>query len=339
MLFDSRLSMSPENVNNFASGTPVIEADSKPLHSSADILKLLETTVETMSNTNIDENLACPFWKHNPLRYKLVNNACTDGIGFKDIGKLMEHMRRVHSGRFGCPKCRKRFTKCKIEDVDREKAKHNCCSAERDETSKDHEPEWMDKDQEAKFQRLNFQRDKGPPQECWNKICEALFGRDSVNQITGHNHAPGYHVSLCVFLLERGLRKATEIKMKECGEEMRNIVGPPASSYPQSINPVALSEKTIAGLPVGPPPFYRGQSYVDSGLGTEPWGTLDPGKDCEGEMFPPSPIIDSISHNFGLYVNTGAWTQNETRDTPSDYQFHNDMNDIGMTTEFPDAQQ
>jgi len=124
--------------------------------------------------------LACPFPKHNPDLYLYVNNACTTPWGFKSIPALNDHIQRVHSLKFGCIICKKRFTKSekgqsKTDAVARAKVTHRC--EPRDFTNED--PEWLSEEQELRLARwkegTTTQEGGG---KSWRKIYMCLFGTE-----------------------------------------------------------------------------------------------------------------------------------------------------------------
>lgn len=90
----------------------------------------------------------------------------------------------MHCLRFGCENCRTRFTKSKVEEIDEEKRKHvERCKKPKVKLT-DSDPEWMNETQDEEYRHLNFQRVKGHPDQCYLKICRALWG-DSQNAIAG----------------------------------------------------------------------------------------------------------------------------------------------------------
>ncbi|KAI1084179.1 hypothetical protein F5B20DRAFT_287141 [Whalleya microplaca] len=214
--------------------------------------------VRVASIQQYEKYLACPCWKHEPTRYQHVHKACTQGVGFKDIGKLMEHIRRVHSLSFGCENCRCRFNKCTIENIDQEKEKHLAkCSGPRKELT-DADPEWLNKEQDTAFRQLNFQKDKGAPDQCFDKICHALWGTNSMmNPIQGAYHQPGFQLSLlrhsvCPTLHNQPCEGLTK------GSQNRDLPATPLEAQSTCIDPILLRQ-----LSSGPKPFYREQSHED----------------------------------------------------------------------------
>ncbi|KAI0135652.1 hypothetical protein F4814DRAFT_402037 [Daldinia grandis] len=254
------------------SSLPSIGATVVPL---ADIVGVLNANVDKLTgDEEHKEYLACPFWKHDPDRYRSVKNSCTDGFGFKNIGKLTEHIKRVHCLWNGCENCRKRFNKAKREDVDEVKRMHmvGCIEPARKLTK--FEAEWMDKDQDEAYGQLNFQKDKGSPFQCYEKICRAIWGPDPKIEIQEPYHLPGFQMSI----LRWQVFKDLEILCRQ-----RNIEGPhpnnarhdattvTVSPNLQNVDPKLLSRHNLDHLSSDPPPFYRGQEKKDSGVWS--WGT------------------------------------------------------------------
>ncbi|KAL5315647.1 hypothetical protein ACEPPN_016517 [Leptodophora sp. 'Broadleaf-Isolate-01'] len=124
------------------------------------------------------EYFACPFAKHCPSRYHHINNACTVPRGFKDIGKLNEHIKRIHSLQYGCLICKKRFQEAKKETIKEIKATHQNASGEctaREFTRSD--PEWLTQEQEVRFLAWEEQGSKnGSGGDKWQRIYQSIFG-------------------------------------------------------------------------------------------------------------------------------------------------------------------
>ncbi|KAI0009555.1 hypothetical protein F4779DRAFT_581561 [Xylariaceae sp. FL0662B] len=262
-----------------------------------------------------EDYLACPCWKHNPLRYRHVHKACTQGVGFKDIGKLMEHIRRVHSLSFGCENCRLRFNKCTIENIDKEKENHMAkCKGPRKELT-DAEPEWLSKEQDTAFRQLNFQRDKGTPSQCFDKICHALWGTNSVNVIPGACHQPGFQLSLLRHSICSTLRKQALEEMMRGPQDRALPAGPPET---QSIDP-RLLQQGLRDLSSGPKPFYREQpheDHEDSGI-----FSYDPENEFAYQENDPDRDISALPREDLDYVTTGMCIGPLEFDGNSDIEF------------------
>ncbi|KAI1391404.1 uncharacterized protein F4822DRAFT_427253 [Hypoxylon trugodes] len=229
--------------------------DAVPLN---EVIRLFEikTTILTQDDEHKDY-LACPFWKHDPNRYLHVKNSCTDGVGFKDIGKLTEHIKRVHCLWNGCERCRKRFNKYKITEADEVKRKHmETCEALKKELT-DADAEWMNEAQDEKYRLLNFQKDKGDSDRCYKKICFALWGSIK-NAIEGPYHLPGFQVSVLRWQFLEALKSLQAVEIHQQGAIT------PASAL--AVDPMLLSQQALHDLSSGPPPFYRGQHRKDSGV-------------------------------------------------------------------------
>ncbi|KAI1771913.1 hypothetical protein F4818DRAFT_428253 [Hypoxylon cercidicola] len=237
-----------------------------PLARLGDVVRLFDTKAsELADDTEQKDYLACPFWKHNPARYKHVKNVCTMGKGFKDLGKLTEHIRRVHCLRFGCENCKMRFTKSRVEEVDEEKRKHmEICKTPKGKLT-DSEPEWMDETQDEEYRRLNFQKDKGNPAQCYSKICRALWG-DSKNEIQGPYHTPGFQLAVLRWGFITELEQLSGQRNLEALQQVQETVTL-ASAGPalvnQHVDPTLLLQLDQLS---GHEPFYRGQHRKDSGV-------------------------------------------------------------------------
>ncbi|KAI0835314.1 hypothetical protein F5Y06DRAFT_276646 [Hypoxylon sp. FL0890] len=282
--------------------------------------KMVELFEEEITGLTQDEehkgHLACPFWKHNPTRYVHVKNSCTEGVGFKDIGKLTEHIRRVHCLWNGCEKCRKRFNQCRLEDVREEKRKHMAsCTAEKKLTVSD--SEWMDEAQDAEYQLLNFQRDKGDPSRCYEKICRALWGPDYQNEIPEPYHMPGFQLSVfrCRFMSSLKLLQMEEEPEESCQDIEQDIVTRTPTLMVPNHDPM-LSQQALDHLSSTPEPFYRGQHRKDSGVWS--WD-----HSSENQLaFTKSMLLDSpydddetddddttLAQMESNYGATGAWSE------------------------------
>lgn len=56
----------------------------------------------------VDAKLACPFFKHNPRKYKTQRPCC--GPGWDQVHRIKEHIYRKHSlPKFSCPRCSQSF--------------------------------------------------------------------------------------------------------------------------------------------------------------------------------------------------------------------------------------
>ncbi|KAI1649674.1 hypothetical protein F4815DRAFT_453767, partial [Daldinia loculata] len=286
---------------------PSIGATAAPL---ADIVKLFNSKVsELTDDEEHKEYLACPFWKHNPARYLHVKNSCTAGVGFKNIGKLTEHIKRVHCLWNGCEKCLMRFNKTKKEEVGEIKRRHmaNCTQPTKSLTELD--AEWMNKDQDEAYGQLNFQKDKGSPFRCYEKICCALWGPDPKIEIQEPYHLPGFQMSVLRWQFVKGLKSLYEQKKIEEPHpdaiQDANAAAAAATLSPgiQDVDPMLLSTHTLDHLSNNPPPFYRGQRRKDSGV----W-SWDP---SENHATFAKPTLPGFSYDDELDEENPARAQNE----------------------------
>lgn len=294
---------------------PLSTVEGKSLICLDDVIRLFNNAAELTYDPENKDNLACPFWKHNPTRYRRVNNACTTGVGFKDLGKLTEHIRRVHCLRFGCEKCRVRFNRCKIEDIDEEKRKHVAKCTKLEVELPDSEPEWMDESQDGQYRRLNFMRDKGKPVQCYEKICCALWGTDFKNPIPGPYHLPGFQVTVLRLGFATGLKQLNvQKKSEEAYQTRQGIATATPALVVQHIDPMLLSQQALRDLSTGPEPFFRGKHRKDSGV----WSWDHSSENQPGVSKHPLDLPydtedmeedDEISEQLDSdYNKTGAWT-------------------------------
>ncbi|KAI1661268.1 hypothetical protein F4813DRAFT_346976 [Daldinia decipiens] len=293
---------------------PSIGATAAPL---ADIVNLFNSKVnELTDDEEHEEYLACPFWKHNPARYLRVKNSCTAGVGFKNIGKLTEHIKRVHCLWNGCEKCLMRFNKTKKEEVGEIKRRHmaNCTQPTKSLTELD--AEWMDKDQDEAYGQLNFQKDKGSPSQCYKKICCALWGPDPKIEIQGPYHLPGFQMSVLRWQFVKGLESLYEQKKAEeprpDARQNANTAAAAAAAATtttafspniRNVDPMLLSTHTLNNLSSEPPPFYRGHRRKDSGV----W-SWDP---SENHATFAKPTLPEFSYDDELDEENPARAQNE----------------------------
>jgi len=122
--------------------------------------------------------LACPFSKHDPDLYMSVNNVCTVPPGFKDIGDLNYHIKRVHSLELGCILCKSRFTQSKkrngqSKDDALKQAKLNHACEPRDFVDED--PQWMTQEQEKRLAKWKEGKAQEGGAKSWVKIYMCLF--------------------------------------------------------------------------------------------------------------------------------------------------------------------
>ncbi|KAI8960147.1 hypothetical protein F5Y11DRAFT_330931 [Daldinia sp. FL1419] len=243
--------------------SPTLEMMTVPL---VNIVDLVNSTVsEVTDDEEHKEHLACPFWKHNPGRYLRVKNSCTSGCGFKNIGKLTEHIKRVHCLWNGCENCRVRFNKAKKEEVDEVKKNHMARCRQPTKNLTESDAEWMSNDQDEAYGRLNFQRDKGDFRQCYDKICRALWGH-SPNEILEPYHLPGFEISVFRWKFMKNLELYRQrIIGAQHPDARQAVITAPSSPLFKNVDPALLSNQ-LSHLPNGPIPFFRGQRRKDSGV-------------------------------------------------------------------------
>ncbi|KAI1469683.1 uncharacterized protein F4812DRAFT_457082 [Daldinia caldariorum] len=287
---------------------PDIGTTAAPL---ADIVTLFNSKISQLTHDEEHkEYLACPYWKHSPARYILVKSSCTDGFGFKNIGKLMEHIKRVHCLWNGCERCRKRFNQAKKEEVDAVKRTHMiyCTQSPKELTELD--AEWMNKDQDEAYGQLNFQKNKANPIQCYENICRALWGEEKM-EINEPYHHPGFQMSVLRWEFIKDLpslcgQKSIEAPRPDAKQEVAAAVLPPST---QHIDPAFLSTQTLDDVPSAPPPFYRAQRRNSD---IYSW---DPSEATIAEPIFPNFLYDDKPgghnpeqpHNDLHYCTVGSW--------------------------------
>ncbi|KAK1762893.1 hypothetical protein QBC33DRAFT_253387 [Phialemonium atrogriseum] len=125
-----------------------------------------------------DQYLACPFRRRNPDRYAhVLDYACT-GHGFKNIADLRDHIKRVHSDKYGCSECKERY-QCRDNSFAATEKKHKdeCKQGAKGLLDVSHfKPEWMTPEEDRRYFKLDFRRMSGlNAEEQYFKICEAIW--------------------------------------------------------------------------------------------------------------------------------------------------------------------
>ncbi|KAI1799439.1 hypothetical protein F4811DRAFT_98462 [Daldinia bambusicola] len=301
-----------------------------------DIVTLLNSKISQLTHDEEHkEYLACPFWKHSPARYILVKCSCTDGFGFKNIGKLMEHIKRVHCLWNGCEKCRKRFNKAKKEEVDEVKRTHMIDCTQPPKELTDSDAEWMSKDQDEAYGQLNFQKNKASPTQCYEKICRALWG-DANMEISEPYHHPGFQMSVLRWEFIKDLpslcrQKSIETPRPDARQEVAAAALSPST---QHIDPTFLSARTLDDVSNAPPPFYRAQRRNSD---IYSWDLSEP---TIAEPPLPSFLYDDKhgdcnlerTHNDFDYNTLGAWTGAAERHEDPYGQFDRDADGEDLLT-------
>ncbi|KAK8122301.1 hypothetical protein PG984_010971 [Apiospora sp. TS-2023a] len=169
--------------------------------------QLLEDHVMAHSPAAQDsDNLACPFVKHDPGRYAYVVNSCTE-TGFKDVGSLRDHIKRVHSRKYGCTECYSHRFNCGKKQLGQAKQKHQgqkeCKESKKklDERKDASEPEWMTEAQEREYETLDLRRVRlDNLKESFREIYTHLWpeSKADVSTIPTHCYGPGFLVSTFV---------------------------------------------------------------------------------------------------------------------------------------------
>ncbi|KAH8901153.1 hypothetical protein GQ53DRAFT_4082 [Thozetella sp. PMI_491] len=102
--------------------------------------------------------LACPFPRMNPERYAQVKDHACMWWGFKDIATLKDHIKRCHLSKYGCYRCKTRFTTArdkKLEDTIN-KHKDKCRSPSDVLPVSPLHPEVMEPGQDKVFLEIDF---------------------------------------------------------------------------------------------------------------------------------------------------------------------------------------
>ncbi|KAF2261437.1 hypothetical protein CC78DRAFT_608165 [Lojkania enalia] len=119
---------------------------------------------------------SCPFVKQNPDRYVFVGNSCTERFGFPTPGKLVEHLKRVHSLRVPCCiTCKLRFHRNRVRDAERCRTEHLNLGQCEPRNLRIDEPEWMTEEQDARFARSIIQGQPTSAEDKWRIIYRQLF--------------------------------------------------------------------------------------------------------------------------------------------------------------------
>ncbi|KAI1376434.1 hypothetical protein F4677DRAFT_445234 [Hypoxylon crocopeplum] len=333
--------------NGQLGASPILEQGSPQGLINEVVQVFFRETDEVTRDEEHKEYLACPFWKHNPDRYLHVKSACTEGVGFKDLGKLTEHIKRVHCLSFGCERCRKRFNTCKVKEVDEVKCKHMMACKKAEIKLTDSDAEWMDEAQDAEYRQLNFQKDKGPPNQCYGKICRALWGRNYQNAIAEPYHLPGFQPSVIRWRFTNKVKQLLDKVNSEAYQEATQVPATPAPVFfNQNVDPMLLSRQTLHNLSTGPEPFFRAQPRKDSGV----WSSdrtseiqpsyakpvlpafsysdeVDEGEDYEegDDDDEDGPTLVSMDSD---YNKTGAWTNPTDPSSIHSMEFDKDVMDM-----------
>ncbi|KAL1850425.1 hypothetical protein VTK73DRAFT_9684 [Phialemonium thermophilum] len=152
----------------------------------ATILKQFSQTLMMKLDAKTEENwpeayddyLVCPFRRRNPARYaSVLDYACT-GYGFKEIADLRDHIKRVHSYKYGCFDCKERY-QGRDNNLAAQIKKHKaeCRNAGLEPAKVKHfRPEWMTPEQDRRYFKLDFRKSVGLTVESqYIKICESLW--------------------------------------------------------------------------------------------------------------------------------------------------------------------
>ncbi|EPE25324.1 hypothetical protein GLAREA_01236 [Glarea lozoyensis ATCC 20868] len=124
---------------------------------------IVELGVDDYPPPKYKSRLGCPFAKFNRKRYERVNTPCTSRWGFSSITTLNEHIKRYHSSKDACIRCKEG-----IEEQDTTGDIVKCDHSE--------EPEKMTVDQERKHKDWAIGRSMSATDaEKWTWIFEALF--------------------------------------------------------------------------------------------------------------------------------------------------------------------
>ncbi|XXH00526.1 hypothetical protein Hte_006873 [Hypoxylon texense] len=302
-LFDAEVPQKPHK-ERVQGKIAIFEKEVGPLARLDEVIQLFDLKAgELVDDAEQKDYLACPFWKHNPTRYKHVKNVCTMGKGFKDLGKLT------------------------VEEVDEEKRKHmEKCKRPKVKLA-DSDPEWMDEAQDEEYRRLNFQKDKGNPVQCYSKICRALWG-DSQNAILGPYHTPGFQLAVLRWEFVTALGQLSghgNLQAPQPRQETAPIAGEGPIHFNQHVDPTLLSQLNLLS---GNEPFYRGQHKKDSGV----WSWDHTSDNQPNLMKPPPefPFDNEPARDSPALAQTdsdyaGAWTNMAVTDGASAFDLDMDV--------------
>ncbi|KAK8000028.1 hypothetical protein PG990_012628 [Apiospora arundinis] len=210
-------------------------------------------------------NLACPFLKHDPERYAFVKNSCTV-TGFKDVGSLRDHIKRVHSRKFGCTECFDHRFNCAKGKLKAAKFKHQALEECKESKMKREqstgadveaaEPvEWMSEEQEKDYDILDLRKTRqNNPKESFREIYTHLWPESK--EIPDYRHLTGFIISLPV--IEQVLAKMT---LGPIGiSSSTGLLSQQRSSYEQGTmaEPEPEKDRTPQGQQEEPPDMLKG---------------------------------------------------------------------------------
>ncbi|KAK6820643.1 hypothetical protein PG995_003705 [Apiospora arundinis] len=197
----------------------------RPSDFASDFNQALSDYVIANSPPAQDSNsLACPFLKHDPKRYAYVKNSCTE-TGFKDVGSLRDHIKRVHSRKFGCTECFTHRFNCAKKKLNATKVKHQSQDECRDLTKKRVENgitaaepvEWMSEEQEREYEKLDLRKTRqSTPEESFREIYTHLWpeSNDDESSIPDYRHESGFLVSSSRLHMSKPDKSRCPLKLK-----------------------------------------------------------------------------------------------------------------------------
>ncbi|KAK8851538.1 hypothetical protein PGQ11_014017 [Apiospora arundinis] len=186
---------------------------SSPSENTRKVIELFRQVLSDHVMGRDSGNLACPFLKHDPGRYASVINSCTI-TGFKDVGSLRDHIKRVHSRKFGCTECFNHRFNCAKGKLKAAKIKHQAleeCKESKTKREKSTEAdvdtaEWMSEEQERDYEILDLRKARqNNLKESFREIYTHLWPESK--EIPDYSYGSGFIISMPV--IEQVLEKMT----------------------------------------------------------------------------------------------------------------------------------
>ncbi|KAK8074896.1 hypothetical protein PG997_009559 [Apiospora hydei] len=276
------------------------------------------------------DNLACPFVKHNPGRYAYVVNSCTE-TGFKDVGSLRDHIKRVHSRKYGCTECHSHRFNCGKKQLSAAKTKHQsqkeCKDAkkkreDREDREDASEPEWMTEEQEREYDKLDLRRSRlDNLEESFREIYTHLWPecKADLSTIPAHCYGSGFLVSM--FVIDQIFEKLS------IGSTRRRSL----SRLPSQQLPYEQDTTETEDDPSPPPPP---EEHLAGMLGTSPFDYPTYVNDPTAAPFMANGNNTSYAHS--MYANPGTYLSSENYSQPGGLLQFNGGNDQFVMSPFYD---
>ncbi|KAK8064946.1 hypothetical protein PG994_007584 [Apiospora phragmitis] len=275
------------------------------------------------------DNLACPFVKHNPGRYAYVVNSCTE-TGFKDVGSLRDHIKRVHSRKYGCTECHSHRFNCGKKQLGAAKAKHQSqkeckeSKQKRQDRGDASEPEWMTEEQEREYDKLDLRRSRlDNLEESFREIYTHLWpgSKADVSTIPAHSYGSGFLVSM--FVIDQVFEKLS------MGPTRRLSSGRLPSQQQPSYEQEDATEAEDDPSPQPPADDLAGM------LGVDPFDY--PTYVTDPTAAPPFIANNGNSYSHSMYSNPGTYLPSESYSQPAGPSQFNSSNDQFVMRPFYDG--